>query len=175
VVRTAPLDVLGGAVGRVRVGEAAVLQLAPVVGGVGDGLPVGVAVRAFELFDRASALVGDALDDGLHALVDRVAGNDTIERDVLARPEGGASYSGSLAPREVSGLKRHKRRLSGFRTRRAVSCGAVTSTPVPRRVTGVRFQRAPLSPRVEAARDVGRRRQKSQISGCPPDVVWRPR
>ena len=44
--------------------------------------------------------------------------------------DGGASYKGSLASREVSGLKGHKRRLSGFRTRRVVSCGGVTTAPI---------------------------------------------
>jgi hypothetical protein len=58
---------------------------------------------------------------------------------------GGASYKRNLI---VGGFRTEipERRLSGLPTLFAVSCGAVTSTPVPWRVTGVRFQSAPLSP-----------------------------
>lgn len=67
---------------------------------------------------------------------------------------GGASYKGSLASREVSGLEDRKRRLSGLPTRRAVSCGGVTTAPILRRVIAFRFPRNALSPRVNATCNV---------------------
>ncbi|KYH23974.1 hypothetical protein HAPAU_40530 [Halalkalicoccus paucihalophilus] len=75
--------------------------------------------------------------------------------DILPGLKAGASYKGRL----LRGFRTvvRKRRLSGFPTRRAVSCGTVTSAPVLWRVIGVRFQRAPLSPRVDAVGDVRRR------------------